>query len=82
MLSTPKNPKREMPLIIKKISHDLSFNQLKVMFFKFISVDYYRNLVKSEMEFPCCNYAKRVLSTNLCYRISSILFFADFTDFL
>lgn len=42
-----------------------SFNQFEAMFFKFISVDYHSNLMKSEVELPCCNYLERVFPSNL-----------------
>lgn len=58
------------------------FNQLKIIFLKLISVDYYSNLVKSQMKFSRGYYFKRMFPVDLRYRIGCILLFTDFAYFL
>ncbi|GEM_PF-7097959 len=57
------------------------FNQFKIIFFKFISVNDDGNLVKSGVKYPCSYQAERLFSGNSRYRICFVFLFADFTYF-
>lgn len=59
-----------------------SFHQLKIMFFKFVSIDDDGNPMKPRMKFAGGYHAERVFPGDWCHRISGVFFFADFVHFL